>query len=109
MQVKMQGEQIGIMEGNKCKKGVEYAQEEISNPRRMLTSSVLILDGELPIISVKTLHPIPKKKLFDVLAEIKRTIVKAPIKSGDVIIKNVADTGIDIVATKTVPRKIIKS
>ena len=105
MQVKTHGEQIEIIEGNKCKKGVEYAQEEVLNPRRMLTSSVLILGAELPIVSVKTLYPIPKEKIFDALAEIKRIIIKAPVKSGDVIIKNVADTGVDIAATKTVPRK----
>ena len=105
MQVKTHGKQIGIIEGNKCKKGAEYAQEEVLNPRRVLTSSVLILGAELPIVSVKTLHPIPKERLFDVLAEIKRTAVKAPIKSGDIVIKNAADTGVDIIATKTVPRK----
>lgn len=105
MQVKMHGKQIEIIEGNKCKKGAEYAQEEVLNPRRVLTSSVLILGGELPIVSVKTLAPIPKEKVFDALAEIKRTVVNAPVRSGDVIIKNVADTGINIVATKAVPRK----
>ena len=105
MQVGMHGEQIEIIEGNKCKKGVEYAQEEVLNPRRVLTSSVLLLGAELPIVSVKTLHPIPKEKIFDALAEIKRAAVNAPIRSGNVIIKNVAGTGINIVATKTVPRK----
>ena len=105
MHVKMHEKQIKVIEGNKCKKGVEYALEEVLNPRRVLTSSVLILGAELPIVSVKTLHPIPKERLFDVLAEIKRTAVKAPIKSGDIVIKNAADTGVDIIATKTVPRK----
>ena len=105
MQVKTHGKQIEIIEGNKCKKGVEYAQEEVLNPRRVLTSSVIILGAELEIVSVKTLHPIPKEKIFDALAEIKRTAVKAPIKSGDIVIKNAADTGINIVATKTVQRK----
>ncbi|MBU2565030.1 MAG: DUF1667 domain-containing protein [Candidatus Thermoplasmatota archaeon] len=105
MQVKTHGKQIEIIEGNKCKKGAEYAQEEVLNPRRVLTSSVIIFGAELPIVSVKTLHPIPKEKIFDALAEIKRIIIKAPVKSGDVIIKNVADTGVDIAATKTVQRK----
>ena len=105
MQVKTHGKKIGIIEGNKCKKGAEYAQEEVLNPRRVLTSSVLILGGELPIVSVKTLHPIQKEKISDALAEIKRSVVNAPIRSGEIVIKNVADTGINIVATKTVPRK----
>ncbi|MCG2825618.1 MAG: DUF1667 domain-containing protein [Thermoplasmatales archaeon] len=71
----------------------------------MLTSAVIFFGADLPIVSVKTLHPIPKEKLFNVLAEIKRTAVKAPIKSGDIVIKNAADTGVDIVSTKTVQRK----
>jgi CxxC motif-containing protein len=59
-------------------------------------------NGEWPLVSVKSSKPVPKDKIFDVLEEIKKTIVNAPVKSGRIVIKNVAGIGIDVVATKTV-------
>ena len=100
--VKTDGTTADVVEGNKCKKGVEYAQSEALDPRRMLTSSIYIEDGNWPLVSVKSTQPVPKGKVFAVLAEIKKTTVKAPVTSGQVLLKNVAGTGINIVATKTV-------
>ena len=100
--VRTDGTRFKILEGNKCKKGIDYARNEALDPWRMLTTSVLVEDGEWPLVSVKSLLPVPKVKVFSVLEEIKKTTVKAPVKSGKIIIKNVADTSIDIVATKTV-------
>jgi len=103
--VKTDGTQFEIVEGNKCKRGIEYARSEALDPRRMLTTSVLVNDGEWPLASVKSSKPVPKEKLFSVLKEIGGTAVKAPVNSGQIIIKNTANTGIDIVATKTVLAK----
>ena len=103
--IKTDGTQFEIVEGNKCKRGIEYARSEALDPRRMLTTSVLVNDGEWPLVSVKSSKPVPKEKLFSVLKEVGRIAVKAPVKSGQTIIKNAANTGIDIVATKTVMTK----
>ena len=103
--IKTDGTQFEIVEGNKCKRGIEYARSEALDPRRMLTTSVLVNDGEWPLASVKSSKPVPKEKLFSVLKEIGGTAVKAPVNSGQIIIKNTANTGIDIVATKTVLAK----
>lgn len=100
--VKIDGTQLEIVGGNKCKRGIEYAKNEVFDPRRMLTTSVLVNGGEWPLVSVKSSKPVPKEKLFPILKEIKRTAVNAPVKSGQTIIKNVANTDISIVATKTV-------
>ena len=102
--VKTDGTQFEIVEGNKCKKGIEYAKNEALDPRRMLTTSVLIDGGEWPLISVKSSKPVPKEKIFPILKEIKKNAVNAPVNSGQTIIKNVANTGIDIVATKSVKK-----
>ena len=90
------------IEGNKCPRGIRYAKEEISNPRRTITSSVLVVDGEWPLVSVKTSRPIPKRDIFRVMSALKATKVSAPVKRGEILIKNVAGTGADIVATKSV-------
>ncbi len=100
--VKTDGTQFEIVGGNKCKRGIEYARSEALDPRRMLTTSVLVNEGEWPLVSVKSSKPVPKEKLFSILKEIKRTVVNAPVKSGQIIIKNTANTDINIVATKTV-------
>ena len=100
--VNKEGEKVDILQGSKCKRGTEYAINETLDPRRVLTTSVFVKDGDWPLVSVKSTHPIPKDKLFTVLDEIKKTTVKAPVKSGQIIIKNVAGTNIDIISTKTV-------
>jgi len=102
--VKLDGTQFEILDGNKCKKGIEYARNEALDPRRMLTTSVLVENGEWPLVSVKSSQPVPKEKVFPALKEIKKMRIKAPVESGQIIIRNVADTGIDIVATKTVEK-----
>jgi len=100
--VKSDGKKAEVLSGEKCKKGIDYAMHEALDPRRMLTSSILVEGGEWPLVSVKSSKSIPKEWIFDILEEIKKTIVKAPIKSGQIVIKNVSGIGIDIVATKTV-------
>jgi len=102
--VKKDGSNVKILDGNKCKRGVEYATSEALDPRRMLTSSILVLDGELPLVSVKSSQPVSKKHLFSVLDEIKKAKIKAPVKLGQVLIKNVSNTNIDIIATKTIKK-----
>ena len=100
--VRMDGSKLEVLRGYKCKKGIEYTRNEALDPRRMLTTSVLVKNGDWPLVSVKSSQPIPKEKLFVVLEKIKRINVKAPVKSGQAILRNVGDTGIDIIATKTV-------
>jgi len=102
--VKFDGKKVDILSGHKCKQGVDYATNEAIDPRRMLTSSVFVKNGEWPLVSVKSSQPVPKDKVFSVLKEIKKTRIKAPVESGQIIIRNVVDIGIDIVATKTVEK-----
>lgn len=97
-----EGKRLAVLKGNKCKKGIEYARNEVFDPRRMLTSSVLVEGGEWLLVSVKSTNPIPKDKIFSVLKELHKTTIRAPVKSQQLILKNVANTGIDIIATKTV-------
>ena len=102
--VRTDGKHFELLDGNKCKKGIDYAKNEALDPRRMLTSSVLVKNGEWPLVSVKSSKPVPKDKVFSVLKEIKKTTVNAPVKSGQKIIKNVSCTKIDIVATKSIKK-----
>lgn len=100
--VEGEGEKILSMEGYGCKRGVTYATAEFTNPVRILTTLVKIdgMDGEL--LPVRSANPVPKDKLFDCMDVIRKTKVGLPVKMHDVIIKNICDTGVDIVATKAV-------
>jgi len=94
-----------VIKGAKCIKGIEYSKHEILNPKRILTTSILVKNGILPLISVKTSKPVPKDKIFKILKIIKKKSVNAPIYIGDIIIENILDTGSNIVSTKTVEKK----
>jgi CxxC motif-containing protein len=96
------GTKAEIVSDHRCKQGISYAKNEALDPRRMLTSSILVHNGEWPLVSVKTTEPVPKDKIFTVLKQIKKTVVNAPIQTGDVLIPKVSDLPIDIVATKTI-------
>lgn len=85
--------------GNTCKRGEKYAHDECTNPVRMLTTTIKVNGGSLPVIPVKTSAPIPKGKMFDCMKVINNIVVDAPIKMGEVLISNICDTGVDIVAT----------
>jgi CxxC motif-containing protein len=100
--VRIKGKSLEILKGNKCKRGTDYAKNEALDPKRMLTSSVLVNNGNWPLVSVKSSKPVPKDKIFCVLNEIKKTKVDAPVKSGQIIIKNIANTKINILATKSI-------
>lgn len=100
--VEMDENKVYKVTGNTCKRGAVYAEKEVTNPTRIVTTTVCVKDGALDMVSVKTAQDIPKKKIFDCIHALKGITVKAPVRIGDVILKNAADTGVDIVATKNV-------
>lgn len=91
--------------GNACPRGMEYGQTELQNPTRVLTSMVRVQGGTLPCCSVKTNGSIPKAEIFAAMDLLKPVVVKAPVKIGDVIVKDVCGTGVDWVATKHIAEK----
>lgn len=88
--------------GNTCPKGISYAKKELTNPERTLTSSVRVLGGSSPVVSVKTRQEIPKDKIRACMEVLKKVRIQAPIHIGDIILTNILDTGVEIVATKEV-------
>lgn len=87
--------------GNTCKRGEEYARNEMTHPMRQLTSTVVIENGIYDRLPVILSGNIPKDKMFDVMEEIAKVSVKAPISRGDVVIENVCGLGVDVVASRS--------
>lgn len=96
---------ITNIEGHQCKKGIGYVKEELFDPKRTLTTTMMVKDGELPLVSVKTNSPIPKDRLFDVMNCISEIKIDAPVNIGDALFKNVLNLDSDIVATKKINRE----
>ncbi|MBQ2989866.1 MAG: DUF1667 domain-containing protein [Clostridia bacterium] len=100
--VEMEGNEVKSVAGNTCPRGDAYAKKELTNPTRIVTSTVRVAGGRLAMVSVKTESDIPKGKIFDCVKALKDVEVMAPVKIGDVIIENVAGTGVNVIATKNV-------
>lgn len=98
--VELEGSEIVGITGQTCKRGEVYARKEVTNPTRIVTSTVRVEGGTVDMVSVKTREDIPKNKIFDCVRALKGVAVKSPVHIGDVIIADVAGTGVDIVATK---------
>ena len=88
--------------GNSCPRGAEYAKNELTNPKRMITSIMRVKNRENTVVSVKTSVAIPKGMIFEVMEEINKVGVEAPTHIGDVAIKDVLGTGADIIITKNI-------
>lgn len=100
--VTIDGEEITVI-GNTCPHGGDYAVKEVTCPTRVVTSTVAVDGGDIARVSVKTERDIPKDRIFDCMAEIKKVKIMAPVAIGDVVIENCAGTSVNVIATKSVP------
>ena len=90
--------------GNTCPRGKKYAIDEVTQPMRNITSTVKIISTIINRLPCKTSGDIPKERMFDVMKEINKACVKAPIKMHDVIIKDVLGLGVDVIATRSIDK-----
>ena len=93
------GDEIEEITGYTCKRGLEYAKTEVLAPVRTVTSTVRVKGGKNPVVAVKTAQPIPKGMIGQCMEVIYGIEVNAPVSIGDVICANIADTGVDLVAS----------
>ena len=87
-------------EGYTCKRGLEYAQQEFYEPKRILTTTIRVENGFLPLVPVRTDKPILRDKLNEAMKVIAGKKVKAPVKMGQIIIKNILGTDTNIIASR---------
>ena len=99
--VEVEGNTAVSVSGNTCGIGKKYAEQEISAPKRMVTTTALTEDGRP--VPVKTLEAIPKDKIFEVVRAIKAAKATLPAATGDILIADVCSTGVPVVITKSMP------
>ncbi len=90
-----------LVSENQCKKGEAYGIKELTNPTRVLTTTVKINPGIYNRLPVRINGSIPKNKIFPCMKVINKVEVKAPIKIGSVIIENILNTGCDLIASRS--------
>ena len=88
--------------GQLCEKGPPWAEQEVINPMRTISSNILVENGDFPLVSVRTDAPIPQARIMDVMKAIKKTRVKAPVHINDRLIEGPAGTDCNIIATRNV-------
>ncbi len=90
--------------GNTCAKGEAYAKKEVTNPTRIVTTTVRVHGGSLPVVPVKTASDIPKSAVMDCIRQLKEVVVEAPVYIGDVVLTEVAGTKIAVIITKNIEK-----
>lgn len=90
------------VEGNTCKRGEKYGVEELINPRRVITTTVKLNGSYLNLLPVKTEDSIPKGMMFEIMEELDKITITAPINVGEVIVENILGTGVNVVSAKAV-------
>jgi len=103
LEVEEEAGAIVEVRGFSCKLGKQYAEQEHTDPRRVVTGSVRVANGLWARLPVKTNRPVPKGQVRAVARVLRQVTMVAPVGLGDVVIANVLDTGADIVATREMP------
>ena len=91
----MEDGKVVSVTGNTCPRGEAYARKEVTDPTRIVTTTVRVADGKVE-------HDISKDKIFDCIAALRGVTIKAPVHIGDIVLENVAGTGVNIVAAGNV-------
>ncbi len=89
--------------GNLCPRGKSWAEQEVENPLRTISTNVLVTGGTLPVVSVRTLDAIPLAQIRIVRESLKKIVLHAPVKIGDLVCESPAGVPCRVVATRNVP------
>ncbi len=101
LEVEHDGRHILVVTGNRCKKGLEYAEREIFHPERIVTTTVHLAGAAFPLLPVKTTGAVPRDLAFRVIDEASRLTAQAPVQAGQVLLADVLGTGADLVACRS--------
>ena len=94
-----------VVRGHTCPKGHEYGKTEVTAPTRTLTTTLPAPGGDPAMVPVKTAAPIPKKAIRPAMEALKGVTLTPPIALGQVVVRDLAGTGVDLVATREIPVK----
>lgn len=99
-EVTLNGAEIAGVSGFTCPRGEKYAREEVTAPKRTLTTTVRIKGGHLPLLPVISRTALPKESVIECARFLSNVEVKAPVSEGDIVCANILGLGVDIVAAR---------
>lgn len=102
LEVVVDGKTVTSIQGNLCPRGESYGEQEVSDPRRIVTTTAAVSGGQKKLVPVKTNGTVPKGITYDVVKKAAAIAIPAPVKMGDILIKGVCGTDVDLVATRSV-------
>ena len=105
LEVTHDGATVLNVAGNTCNRGLAYVERELTDPRRMVATTVRVRGGLHPLVPVYTKEPFPKPQIFALLERIRQVEVDAPVEVDQVILQDALGTGINVVASRKMPRQ----
>lgn len=103
LKVLHEGSKILNVTGATCKRGWDYALSELTDPRRMVASSVKVKNGIHPLVPVYTSQAFPKPLIRELADHLRKLEIEAPVKINQIVVENILNTGIDILASRDLP------
>jgi CxxC motif-containing protein len=100
LDVTREGATVLKVENCGCKRGEDYVKAELSDPRRMVATTVRIKGGIHPLMPVYTDKPFPKPRIRELLDALRTVELIAPVRTGEVVVEDMLGTGIDILASR---------
>lgn len=92
--------------GNGCRRGVDFAKAELTCPTRSLTTTVRTVFAAAPVLPVRTAGEIPKESVADAMRAINAVLVKEPVGVGDIVLKDLLGSGVDVIATSDILKEL---
>ena len=101
MTITSEGDEL-VVTGNTCKRGKEFAINEMTDPRRTVCTTVRTSFPSVPVLPVRVSGAIPKNKIFDLIQEVNRITISKRIGREEVVVPNILDLGVDLIATSNI-------
>jgi len=102
LEIVLKGKKIKEVKGAKCRRGKKYAEEEFYNPGRILTTTVRVKEGKCALLPVRSTKPVPLRLLRKCVKVLSSIEVKAPVRMGEVVVRDILNTGADIISTRNI-------
>lgn len=96
----LEGDKVISVKNLECPRGRTYVENEVKKPVRDFFTVVKVEGARVSVLPIRTTGPIPKQKVIDCSAELSKVVVKAPIKLGSIIVRNLLNLGVDVISTK---------
>ncbi len=104
LEVTHEGETLLNVEGNTCPRGEQYAKEELTDPRRMVATTVKVKGGLHPLVPVYTQAPVPKPRIFELLSKIRQVEIDAPVEINQIVLEDPLGEGVNVIASRDLPK-----